>query len=328
MRLLKVEIQRFFARRLVLVGAVLSLAVVVLALVGLWDGAKPLSDEEQAWAVSNYEEQAKYWEENGDEQIAGCYEGEAEEQEINPAADWGCDQMTAPRLEDWIGSQRELASALEPALADISSLFVVLAFLLGAGFVAAEISTGALGNWLTFEPRRVRVYASKVAAAALGTIPIVLGLVAVFVVGAYGIFASFDALGDLTGDVWGGVASLAGRSIALAAVVAALGVGVGALLKHTAAALGVLVGYMIVFEGIVSGLAQAVRPYLLLVNIDAVTKGEGQYWVEVCTTEALGQSCMSDFRTVSLAHGVTVIGVLTVVVVVVAGVVFRRRDVS
>ena len=40
-------------------------------------------------------------------------------------------------------------------------LLALAALVLGAGFAASEFSTGSIGTWLTFEPRRLRVYGSK-----------------------------------------------------------------------------------------------------------------------------------------------------------------------
>ena len=328
MRLLKVELQRFFARRLVRVGTIAAVGVIILVLVGVGSTAKPPTEAERAAVQVEYERALADWEEDGDEWIADCKEGEADEKEQFPEADWQCDDIAAPQLEDWGIAEQELSDTLEPALGDVSLLLVALAFLLGVGFVAAEISTGAIGNWLTFEPRRVSVYASKVGAAALGIIPLTLGLIIVFVAGAYGVFAFFDTLGDVTGEVWGGVAEVAARTVALTAVIAAVGVGLGALLKHTAAALGLFAGYAIVVEGILAGQLPAISPYLLVVNLTAVIKGKGEYWVLECVTSASGSSCQSVARTVSLAHGVTVVGLFAVVVIVVAGLVFRRRDVT
>ena len=325
MRLLKVELQRFFARRLVRVGTIAAVGVIILVLVGVGSTAKPPSEADLAAVQVEYERALAEWEEDGDEWIADCRADEAAAKEQYPEADWGCDQMSAPQLEDWGIAEQELSRNLEPAVGDVSLLLVAFAFLLGVGFVAAEISTGAIGNWLTFEPRRVRVYASKVGAAALGIIPLTLGLIALFVAGAYAIFAFFGTLGDMTGEVWGGVAEVAARTLALTAVVAAIGVGLGALLKHTAAALGLFAGYAIVVEGILASQLPAISPYLLVVNLTAVIKGKGEYWVMECSADG---SCEGVTHTVSLAHGVTVVGLLAVVVIVVAGLVFRRRDVT
>ena len=63
-----------------------------------------------------------------------------------------------------------LADLMHPALLDWSSLDAFIGFIIGADFVAAEISSGSMGNRLTSEPRRMRVSASKLSAVGLGLI--------------------------------------------------------------------------------------------------------------------------------------------------------------
>jgi ABC-2 type transport system permease protein len=76
--------------------------------------------------------------------------------------------MRPPTLEGF-GAANPVPAAVFTGLLKTNGLFYAfLAFLLGASFVAAEFSTGSLGNWLTFQPRRLRVGLSKLAAAAGG----------------------------------------------------------------------------------------------------------------------------------------------------------------
>ena len=73
-----------------------------------------------------------------------------------------------PQLENWLGGGAVLRPRHLRACSRRSrSLFVLAPLLLAGSFVSAEFSTGSIGNWLTFAPRRVRVYLSKVLAAGL-----------------------------------------------------------------------------------------------------------------------------------------------------------------
>ena len=102
----------------------------------------------------------------------------------------------------------------------------------------------------------------------------------------------------------------------------------GLLARHTAAAIGVLLGYLVLWfirNGPLSQLAWAQRlaPWTPEGNLSAVV-GDGS------TYEVLVDEQTYEFaeRQISLAHGigywVAVVGVL----VVVTGLVFRRRDVT
>ena len=76
-----------------------------------------------------------------------------------------------PKLENWLGGAPSFDRDTSGLLTSISVVFVLAPLLLAGSFVSAEFSTGSIGNWLTFAPRRVRVYLSKVLAAAVGDHP-------------------------------------------------------------------------------------------------------------------------------------------------------------
>jgi len=195
-------------------------------------------------------------------------------------------------------------------------------------FVAAEFATGSMGSWLTFEPRRTRVYASKLAAAGLGVVvPAILAAVLV-VGGAWAIFRMWGTLGDVTGELWSDLA-VGGLRLTLTAIgVAVLGAAVAMVVRSTAAAIGLLLGYVIVVEGIIGSAVDALKPWLLTLKVEAVLQGESAYWVDDCTTDASGTMCDTIEKTVSLTNGAVSLVVLLAVVVTVGLVTFRRRDVG
>src|SRR5690606_27454964 len=105
--------------------------------------------------------------------------------------------------------------------------------------------TGAISTWLSFEPRRVRVYTSKLLAAALGVLPVVVLAVAVFIAGSTLVARHFDLAGTMTGADRQDIAWMGLRVVGLAAMAALVGAALGVLLRHTAAVLGLGVGLLI-----------------------------------------------------------------------------------
>src|SRR4029079_19492504 len=123
------------------------------------------------------------------------------------------------------------------------------------------------GNWLTFAPRRVRVYLSKVLAAGLWMIPVtpvgvgdVLGLSWV----SYRYVGTLDcgAPSELSSPV-----DVALRIVALAPVVAVIGAALGFLARHTAAVLGIVLGWLVLVEVILSHQIERLQPWTLVTNV-------------------------------------------------------------
>lgn len=326
-RLLTVELERFASRRLTLVASLGLLAVVVVALLSLWQTDGPASEEETAQARQFYEQQLADWEVNGDEQLAQCYEMEAEEQKTDPDVTLDCESW-APQEENYIFPDAVFSERAESVLLTIGYAVLFFAFFVGVSSVAAEFATGSMGSWLTFEPRRTRVYASKLLAVGIGLVLPSLVATALMVGGAWGLFASWGTLGDLDGELWGEIAVGALRLLLTAAGVGVLGAAIAMVLRSTAASIGVLFGYLIVVEGILGSALPALRPWLLGIKIEAVLGGGAEYFVQRCTTDAAGTMCESVARSVSLTNGAVSLVVLLAVVAAVGLVTFRRRDVG
>ncbi|OLT45958.1 hypothetical protein [Cellulosimicrobium sp. CUA-896] len=282
-----------------------------------------------------YEQQLADWEEHGDEYVVQCEADEAAAQDAEPGADFGCDQMGAPQLEHFVtptptfvGDEQAWPAPGMTTVAQLAPLLTLFAVLVGVSFLTAEISTGALGLWLTFEPRRQRVYWSKALAATLGVLPVVVLAYVVMAGGAYGAYALNGRLGDFSPATWGELAAIGGRVAVAAALVAATGAALGALLKHAAAALGLAVGWFVVVESVVAAWAPEAQRWLVRTNLAAWTEGGTTYWVNECTTDATGTLCESVEHAVSQAQGGLLLLGLAAVLSLLAVLVFRRRDVA
>ncbi|MEE6287030.1 ABC transporter permease subunit [Georgenia sp. MJ173] len=325
-RLLRVELRRLVSRRLVVLTMLGTLAASLLLLWGVWQTSQPMSGEELEYAEQAYQEQLAHWEEHGEEDIALCLEDEAAEAErLGEAVDWGCEGITAPEREWFINTAPPLQDSLPGYLGMHAYLLVFAALLIGATFSAAELSTGAMSTWLSFEPRRLRVYASKMLAAALGMIPVALLAVGVVVAGSALIADHVGLAHAMTGEDWQDTAWMSLRVVGVVALAALVGGAFGFLLRHTAAILGLGVAYL-VGEQIVTGLVPATAPWVLSTNVNGWVQHGTSYYLEECTTDATGTMCEYTEQTLSFGHSAGFLLVLTAVVVVVSALVFRRRD--
>ncbi len=328
MRLARVELDRFRSRRLVRWATVLAVGVGLLLGASSWWQARPPSAAQVAQAQEIVTQQREDWAANGAEYVKGCEDDQAANPSNYPA-DFDCATDLQPTLEldDFLPSRGIFAEAGVAALQTDAYLLLGLVLLLGASFVCAESVSGALSTWLTFEPRRTRVYATKTAAAAVGGAVVAAVGFAVALGGQWVAFALHDRAGA-TGHLWTQVAAEGGRVVVLAAAVAAIGTGLGFLLRHTTAVLGVVAAVFALVDAAVVRKALEQPRWTLTVSSDAWITAHGTYTVEKCTTNQNGMMCDYVEHVVSMTHGGLVLAGVTVVVVVLGWLVFRRRDVA
>lgn len=328
MRLTKVELRRLFSRRLTTIAMLGALVVTGVMLFGSFQEAKPLSAPEQAAQQAQFDQAKKDWAINGEQQVQDCLAAQAEQQKIDPKAIFPCDQM-APNLANWGKPVAKFTEMMPNILLAGSYLLAFVAFLVGAGFVAAEFSSGSMANWLTFEPRRMRVYVSKLGAAGLGLIPVTVALLGLLTAGSWLIVGHLASTAGTTAKVWGDLALMGGRAVALAVAAAVAGAAMGVLLRHTAAVLGIAVGYLVLVEGVFGQALQGARPWLLQLNFNAWLQHGATYFIQTCNTDAQGNyNCQGVEKVLSFGHGSAYLGLLVVLTVGLAALVFRRRDVS
>lgn len=327
-RLAGVELRRLIARRLAVIGVGGVLLFTALLLVGTWQSAKPLSAEQQRQAQVQFEQLHKDWEQNHEQYRKQCEKDFASMPEPRPSIEEACTYVE-PTIDQFAKPKTVFTELMPDLLLGSSYLLAFAAFLIGASFVGAEFSSGAIGNWLTFEPRRLRVYGSKLLAAAVGMVPVAVVVLAVLTMGTYLIIDQLGITAGTTGKVWGDLAELGGRTVALTAAAGALGGVVALLLRHTAAAIGVAMGYLVLVEGVFGGFLTKVQPWLVRLNFDAWIKHDTTYWVQKCEPMADGgYACNSIEKVLSFEHGAWYLGIIAVLLIAIGAAVFNRRDIS
>lgn len=330
MRLLKVEVRRLLSRRVVWLALVAVLVVVGAALFGVHQQATWVN-ESRANAQEMYEEALEYWEGPAVEDVDRCKadEAQAKRESGDGRIDFGCEEMMQePQLSDFMGEMPSLAQQYKDMLGYLVHPFLFLALAVGSTHVAAEFSHRTLGSWLTFVPRRVPVFLSKVGAAGVAALPMAavgVGLLLLLVPVVYRL-NGMD--GGLTGQQWPEIGWMSLRIVALAMLAGALGAAAAFLLRHSAAVIGIVVGYLVFVEGIIRGLFQQVTPWLLGPNIDAFVQHGTEWvtWPDTC--DDITVMCRETVHTLSFTHGTLVLLALLVVVMTLALLRFYRADVD
>lgn len=328
-RLLRVEITRLTWRKVPLLSFVALLVIVLLTLTATHLQARDSRPGSQAYqeAVEWYEADKADYEENDDEYLADCLEIEAQDrEELNdPAIDYDCEMSGPGSLDDYINTLGKLEPQIGDLLGGLTSIFLLVPLLVGASATAAEYSHKTMGTWLTFEPRRTRVYVSKLLAVAIVSAPLIVLMLAITTVGMFGVYQLNGLPTEITVQGWSDLIWRGARITLLSAMAAATGAAAGTLLRRTSLVLGLVLVYAIAGEGLIQGLLPALTPTLLGSNIRAFAENGWQWYTYDCDFDG---RCTDVTNTMSMLQGGTVLAVFATVVIVGSWLLFRRRDVE
>lgn len=331
--LTRVELRRIFSRKIVHLSVLAVLAVMALTFWGLWQSVQPLSAFEDR-ARDDFEMVHEQWEQEQEfrdeeflEQCLADQEAERERMD-DPDIDFGC-EWPEPTFEEMLASYGPppMADVAHSQLLETSTLIFILALLGGSTATAAELAHRTLGTWLTFEPRRDRVFGSKVLASGLVAIPITALFLVLVLVGIPLLYNLRGVDGEITTAQWTDLAWMSGRVVLLAVFLGMVGAAAGLLLKHTGAVLGIVVGYLLVVESMVRGLFPSLTKYLFSDNLMAWINDGHEIRRWVCE-DGFDGNCREIVTRISMEHGALVVGIVGLVVIVVSWLVFRRRDVD
>lgn len=286
-RLFEMEVARFLSRRAVRVfGVLLILAVIVAGSLTFAfsnrdvDGARARAATE---AAAGYEECLRHT-------------GDAKDCVVHPD-----DLLVDPRFH--LTSLRDVFGGAGVAM-------VMLGLALGASFIGAEWHHRTLTTLLTWESRRIRVLAMKLAASAAVAFAAVIAFQAMLGAALVPAAAFRGSTEGATAAWLGGVIGIGFRVATLAAIGAVLGGAIAAVTRNTAIALGISFAWLAVVEGIIRGLRPRWQPWLIGDNATAF----------VAPADA------SVVRTI-LGGGV-VLAIYVLLVALIAGRVFQQRDVA
>ena len=258
-RLVMVELRRYFARPLMRIVAILALGGIILgATIALFRSHTP-----DAFLAAQLEKK--------EERIQACLDGERKLPRGIPESevDDFCRYNTGPFVVDPRWHLTELKSIFLGA----SPLFIIFGWLLGASFIGAEWSSRNLETTLTWEPRRARLLAAKVAALALATalaaiaLQLVLGL-ALIPAGLRGTTAGADGARFID------TVEMVLRVALVSSIAAAIGFSIATIGHGTAAALGAGFAYLAIVESLVRAWKPQWFRWLISDNAVALLSGE------------------------------------------------------
>lgn len=325
LRLVTAELRRLVRRRLTLVT--LLLAALALGLLGFggWQSTKPMSETQIAANAQAWKEARADWEKNKQKYIQQCLdENKAAVKDGN--ATYECTEANLAPSPYGYGAETiplsSLTSGVDMALAMGLSL---VGLLVGASFIAAEFTTGNMGSWLVFEPRRSRVFWAKLLALALGMLALSVVVGTLYLTGVW-VIATINRLEpDLTPRMQLSVLYGLGRATLLA-VGAALGAaGLAFLTRHTAAVLAVCATWL-GFTAVLAGTASRAQRFGVVSNVDAWMSGLSSYGVKICERGQL--NCEYPTRYLDRADGALVLFGLAALMLLLGWGAFQRRDVS
>jgi ABC-2 type transport system permease protein len=318
-RLVATEVTRLLSRRFTSIALILLLVGLAGYQLVVNEALSPVTGQQLAAAQRSYEQSHQEWVDNHERYEQGCRDtgGTAEECTI-----------PEPTLAEFSVAPTPFKEAVTTAL-EVSSVVVALvAFVIAASFIGAEYTTGSIVNWLTFVPRRGRVFWSKLLslvgfAALLGALGAALVLA-----GAVGVAKLHDSHVESLRDL----AEMGARSSLAAVALAVLGFCLAVITRHTAGALGVLLGYAIVWFLRMSVLAERAWVQRSIswtpeANLAAVVEHGYTYSVPVQKVTADGVNVAFVQHTLSFTHGASYWAVLMTLAVLSSLLIFRRRDV-
>lgn len=201
----------------------------------------------------------------------------------------------------------------------MSTLVGLLGVVLGASLVGADWSTGSMATLLTWEPRRLAVFAVRAALVALTVFVVAVALL-VFLAVCFRLGVALRGsasgaggwLGDVAGSIW-----RIGLLSVLYGLVAHAFASIG---RSTAAGLGIVLAELILVEGFLRGFRPSIEPWLALTNAVVLVSGKAQ---------TVGGAIFGEpAQTITLGRAVLTLCAYALVALVVAAAVFRRRDVT
>jgi hypothetical protein len=210
-------------------------------------------------------------------------------------------------LTDWWSPGRDNAVLT-------AAIFLMLGgFFTGAAVAGAEWRAGTITTVLTWEPRRVRLNLTRTAAGAILAFIIATLLQVVFLAAFVPAVLANGSTAGASGGWWIALGLAIARTSLMTAIVSVIGVALATLGRNTAFALGVVFAWIAVIEGVIRAQWSGLARYL---------------WVEnIATAEEWAQMRHVEFTRGPLLALAT-LAVYTVVLVVAATIVFRRRDIA
>jgi len=214
----------------------------------------------------------------------------------------------------------------------LAAILAVAAFVIGATFVGAEWHSGGMMNLLLWRPRRLQVLSTKLGALLVALTAATVVLSAIFTAALALVADLRGTLDGMTSGTWQSFALMELRGLVVVLVAGAVGFGLASIGRHTAVAMGVIIGVVVVFQfglGTILAIARVkfVEAYLIPAWISAWMdkKVELQDW-DSCVPSPNG--CEPATMTLHWPTAGALMATAVVVVVGLAMWTIRKRDIT
>ncbi|BCB82043.1 hypothetical protein GCM10022251_52950 [Phytohabitans flavus] len=237
-----------------------------------------------------------------------------------------------PRIEDYLYGVFIFSDEILDLVYFMIAFLALFAFLIAASFVGAELTSGGMTNLLLWRPQRITVLGTKLATVLAAVLALSI-VASVLYIGAFYALAEIGGLpGDLDGEFWSDLVLTVLRGLGLVLFAAAIGFGAATLGRHTAAALGLIATYAIVWEigaRIVFQVTEASRPerYMLSSYIGAWMAGRASFYDQFACTNGFGSLCSREYE-LTWIHAAAVFAITLAAIVGGAFATFRHRDLA
>lgn len=220
----------------------------------------------------------------------------------------------APCISVEVHDPRFHLTSLKGVYEGVTAPLVLLAILIGASVIGAEWPSRTITTILTWEPRRLRVFAAKQLCALV--VCLALAVAGLLVLGL-ALLPSALLHGTTSGTTsawWQTLSGIAGRSVATVAIGTVVGFAIASIGRNTAAALGILFAYVVVIERVVATFVHGLGQWLIAGNAIVFVSGNPA-------------DLSGDHSRSVLAAGLY-LAAIAVGMYIIAAVVFERRDVA
>lgn len=329
MSLVKAENRRLFKRRMT--KWALSIGVLLLAVVAVGfffthqkPSASALADA-KIRAEQDYKAAVSRWE-TVDKAQCEQHEGKGSCEDFGPRQEYF-------QAEHYLPPSFDFRSTFGDVLMVWAAIMAMIAFLIGATFVGAEWSSGAMMNLLTWVPKRMSVLATKLGVllggmTAIGVVTFGLWTGALWLIGTYR-----GTTEKMTAGTWQSFGLSGLRGIGMIVLFAALGFLVASIGRHTALAMGLAIGVIIVGQiglSIVLSMARVpfAEQYLIPVHMTAWLNKEVRLQDWTGNVECGPAGCDAPTKILTYTDsGLIALGI-AVVVAAIAFWSIRRRDIA
>lgn len=319
MRLLAVELRRFWARRAVAVVLLVTVAAAaLLAASTIWSTRSATEAEVQTAQTQLDTESEQFTTDR-----RNCLDNPPKQPADVPPAE-RCDDAS-PEL-DWFLPREalDLGDQLEGSGLALALILAGAAILVGTTYAGQDWHSGSIATQLVVRPRRLRLWTAKAVAVVIG-----VGVSAVVVTSLYwlslGLVAQARELG-VGGALAREIALQGARTVTLAVACALGAYALTMALRSTMATLALLFAYTVAGEALWASLPLTkAGEWSLSANVRAWVL-DGARITDTSICDSAGKACDPTY-VLSAAHGAVYLGVLLAIALVVSLVTFGRRDI-